>query len=191
MGKLLKVEDYCDLSKDAARWYVVNAEPNREKLALASLTGGGFDAYLPMRAIEKKAETHAAPLFPRYLFVRLDLEDETWWRVFTMHGVASVITRTRSVGRPLPVPIERGAVRRIRAEEIDGLILLKGAPKASKASPFKPGMSVKITKGPMSGFDAIFQHGDANRITVMMSMLGSERTVHMPVDHAAPAKPGA
>jgi len=176
MSKLLKVEDFCDLAPDALRWYVVQSEPNQERLAFGALTFDmGIDTYLPMRAVEKKTALHRAPLFPRYLFVRLDLQDESWWRMFTARGFHRVM------GDRSPLPIERGAVRRIRAQEVEGLIKLKGAQaaKAAGKSPYTSGMALRITGGPMVDRDALFMHGDANRITVMLSMLGSQRITHM------------
>ena len=57
------------------RWYVVHTQPQGESRAKANLERQGYEVYLPRcrkwRRHARRAEIVAAPLFPRYLFVRL------------------------------------------------------------------------------------------------------------------------
>ena len=46
--------------------------------------------------------TVRAPLFPRYLFVILDLERDRWLSVRSTVGVSRLFTQD---GRPVPVPV--------------------------------------------------------------------------------------
>lgn len=59
------------------RWYVVNTHPAQEYLAWRCLVKQSYEAWLPecvMRRITRKTVmAHKGPLFPTYLFVRLDL----------------------------------------------------------------------------------------------------------------------
>jgi transcriptional antiterminator RfaH len=62
------------------RWYVVHAQPNAEAKVVSHLRNQGFRPYLPRyrkrRRHARRVEDVAAPLFPRYLFVSLDVEAE-------------------------------------------------------------------------------------------------------------------
>jgi len=59
------------------RWYVVHTQPNGEGRADLNLCRQGFATYLPRyarrRRHARRQEVVKRPLFPRYLFVGLDL----------------------------------------------------------------------------------------------------------------------
>ena len=61
-------------------WYLVHTKPRQEDVALAKLERQGYECYLPRMRIERirrrKAEDATEPMFPRYLFVRLDSSDQ-------------------------------------------------------------------------------------------------------------------
>ena len=57
-------------------WYLVPTKPRQEKTALINLELQGYECYLPMLSAEKLRQRVLSvidePLFPRYLFIRLD-----------------------------------------------------------------------------------------------------------------------
>ena len=59
------------------RWFVAHTHPHAEGKASAHLARQGFETYLPRylkrRRHARKIETVAAPFFPRYVFVFVDL----------------------------------------------------------------------------------------------------------------------
>ena len=59
------------------RWFAVHTKAHREHQALDNLNRQGFEAWLPQyqkgRRHAGRAETVTRPLFPRYLFVAVDL----------------------------------------------------------------------------------------------------------------------
>ena len=63
-------------------WHVVNTRARREQDALINLCRQGFEVYLPKyrkrRSHARRVEWVPSPLFPRYLFVCLDLEIDQW-----------------------------------------------------------------------------------------------------------------
>jgi transcriptional antiterminator RfaH len=79
----------------AAAWYVVHTHPRAEAKALLNLDRQGFSCYLPRylkrRRHARRLETVAAPLFPRYLFVALDLACQRWWSIRSTFGVADLV----------------------------------------------------------------------------------------------------
>jgi transcriptional antiterminator RfaH len=64
------------------QWYVVNTKAREETKALFNLKRQGFNPYLPQykktRRHARRTDTVLAPLFPKYLFVKFDLDMENW-----------------------------------------------------------------------------------------------------------------
>lgn len=62
-------------AKDAG-WWVLQTKPLSEKRAQANLVAQGYDVFLPEYPREfirgRKRHVRSAPLFPRYLFIRVD-----------------------------------------------------------------------------------------------------------------------
>ena len=91
----------------AAAWYVVHTHPRAEAKALLNLDRQGFTCYLPRylkrRRHARRVETVAAALFPRYLFVDLDLATQQWWPIRSTFGVADLVFNG---GQPAPVSAE-------------------------------------------------------------------------------------
>src|SRR5215470_3263698 len=87
------------------RWYLVHTPPHCERRAQLHLGAQGFRTHFP--TIEKtirharQLRTIRAPLFPRYLFLILDLGRDRWLSVWGTIGVSSLFT---CAGRPVPVP---------------------------------------------------------------------------------------
>jgi transcriptional antiterminator RfaH len=87
------------------RWYVVHTRAQAEASALWHLTNQGFLCFLPrvpqFRSHARQTRLMRVPLFPRYLFVRLDLS-ETRWRA--INGTRGVVSPLANGPHPLPVP---------------------------------------------------------------------------------------
>ena len=89
------------------KWYVVYAKPRSEDVALDNLKRQGFDVYLPkieqVRRIRKKATKVVVPLFPRYLFIRLDLGRQNISPIRSTRGVCQLV---RFSNNPVAIPDE-------------------------------------------------------------------------------------
>lgn len=157
------------------RWYVVHTHPGAEALADGHLARQGFETYLPRCARERRharrVERIAVPLFPRYLFVAIDLTTQRWRAIHSTFGVAALVAFGE---RPSAVP--EGVVEEIKAREgADGLIALP------VAAPFAPGERVEITDGAFADQSALFQAVDGNRrVVVLLSLLGRDLRVRVP-----------
>ena len=88
------------------RWFLVNTLTNGELRAEFHLRAQGFRTYLPQiwKTIRhaRQLRTRRAPLFPRYLFLILDLDRDRWLSVRSTIGVSSLVACD---GRPIPVPL--------------------------------------------------------------------------------------
>src|SRR5262245_24539352 len=88
------------------RWFLVHTQPKGERRAELHLGAQGFKTFLPQfdKTIRhaRQLRTVRSPLFPRYLFVILDLARDRWLSVRSTVGVSRLFTQE---GRPVPVPV--------------------------------------------------------------------------------------
>jgi transcription antitermination factor NusG len=98
--------------KGTERWFVVHSLPRREAGTELQLLAQGFRAFLPRMTKTvrhaRKLRTIDAPVFPRYLFIVLDLRKDLWRSVNGTFGVASLI-----MTRDMPKPVPQGVVERL------------------------------------------------------------------------------
>ena len=161
-------------------WYLVHTKPRQEDIALANLERQGYECYLPQMRIERirrrKAEVATEPMFPRYLFIRLDSSDQgkSWSPIRSTLGVSQLV--------------HFGA----RAAKVDGNLvdLLR---KRERAMPteamFHSGDSVVVTDGPFTGIEAIYQTADAERRSFILLEVLS-KPVSMRIDTTLLRKTG-
>jgi transcriptional antiterminator RfaH len=161
------------------RWYVVHTRPNAERRAAWHLRNQGFaDVYLPCyrkrRSHARRVDWTRAPVFPRYLFVRLDIEITQWRSILSTIGVSDII---RNDDRPIPIP--EGVVETLQArEERDGTLVVDVRDKLSKGEP------IDISLGLLGGQSGLFECEDGKkRVIVLVDMLG--RRVRLSVDAEA------
>jgi len=152
------------------RWYAVFCKPAGEPIAEANLIRQGFNCYCPRIAATANG-LGRAPLFPRYLFVELDLDASPWRSVNGTFGVVGLV----QFG-PRPSALPQGTVEEIQAREDErGLISLP------KQSALKPGDGVVVEAGPLFEQLGIYKGMTAQgRALVLMRLLGREITVRLP-----------
>src|ERR1700741_4962506 len=110
-----------------ARWYVVHTHPHDESRADTHLRRQGFRTYLPRylrrRRHARKTEAVARPLFPRYLFVALDLSRDRWRAIHSTLGVVHLVV----IG-DAPVPVPDSVINEIRSRECSNGLVALGIP---------------------------------------------------------------
>ena len=123
------------------RWYVAQTHPHAETKASLHLRRQGFDVYLPrylkQRRHARRVEKIAAPLFPSYLFVTIDLATQRWLSIDSTFGV----TRLVRVGdRPASLP--RSIIDALKdREDSNGIVQLDRRPR------FLPGDKIRVVGG--------------------------------------------
>ena len=157
------------------RWYVVHTQPHAEAKAVWHLRNQGFEPYLPRLAKKRRharrVDWVAAPLFPSYLFVRLDLERARWRAIRSTVGVLDLVLNGE---RPAAVPV--GVVEEIRAREDERGYVVLPAPV------FDPGQKVHLLDGALDGQTGIFEGmSDEARVVVLLELLGREVRVRVPL----------
>lgn len=157
---------------DQLRWYLVHCKPQQNERALENLERQGFHCYCPARTVEKlrygRRQAFTEPLFPGYLFIRLDRVNDNWQPIRSTRGVNGIV---RFNQEPLPVQ-----------EEIIGRIRTRLENAAVQKPYLKPGESVRITEGAFSGLEAIFVANDGNeRVVLLLQVLQREQELTFPL----------
>ena len=82
--------------ESSERWFVAMTAPRKERLAATQLDNQHYRSFLPLqletRRHARKFTTVLAPVFPRYLFVILDVDRQRWRSVNGTLGVQRLIT---------------------------------------------------------------------------------------------------
>lgn len=156
-------------------WYVVHTHVAAEAKAAIHLGRQGFEIYFPRilkrRRHARKVIIAPAPLFPRYLFVAIDLKAQPW---YCIHSTIGVVRLVCNGDRPATVP--RGVLEALRnREDSDGFVELP------QASHFKRGQSVQIHHSAFSEQSGLYDSTDnQRRVAVLLDLLG--RKVRVLVD---------
>lgn len=157
-------------------WFVVHTQPMGEQRAHANLLRQGFDAYLPLyrcrRSHARKVDLVRRPLFPRYLFVALDLMRDRWRPILSTFGVCNLVR----IGEA-PQSVPHGVVEALRANEAAQIFDQTLEP----ARTMRVGTPVRVLSGPFADLIGKFHAlADAERVVVLLDLLGREVRVHVP-----------
>lgn len=159
------------------QWYVVQTRFRGEGLAKANLQRQGFEAYLPQylkrRRHARRTNWVPAPLFPGYMFVRLDPETMRWRSIRSTIGVRSLICRG-----DMPIPLPSGVIEDIMAREDEGgMVALNGGLSFAK------GDKVQIMSGAFCDRIGLFDCStDDERVVILLDLLGRRTRVHLPAE---------
>ena len=162
-------------------WYVVHTKPHKEAVAEENLKRQGYSTYCPQIAQacyrRKRWQQVVSPLFPRYLFIKLNPGVDNFSPVRSTIGVQKLVAFG---GHPAWVPQQ--TINLIKQQEAQALEDQSPCPK------WLPGDEVEVVEGPFSGLKGIFdmQSGD-DRVMILFQLLGQDNRVALPVHSIIPA----
>lgn len=164
---------------DARQWYVVRSKPRREEYAQGQLFRRGVETFLPriLEAGGPRLEPSVGPLFPGYLFARLDLECQ-YNSVIWSPGVRSFV----AFG-DVPAAVDPAVVAFLQERCGD-----EGVVRVIRT--FHDGDVVRIVRGPLGGLVGVVQgqvSGQA-RVRILMELLRRRTQVSVPaqlLEHVA------
>ncbi|MDH4139840.1 MAG: transcription termination/antitermination protein NusG [Coriobacteriia bacterium] len=173
----------------AKKWYVIHTYSGYEKKVKTNLEhriesmGMGhkiFSVLVPTEPVTDIKEggrrvTQDKKVFPGYILVQMELDDDSWYVVRNTPGVTGFVG---SQGKP--VPLSRDEYNRI-AKRTQAV----ARPKTS--TDFSAGMAVKITHGPFADFDGTISevNVDQAKVKVMVSIFGRETPVELEFDQVS------
>jgi transcriptional antiterminator RfaH len=163
-------------------WYVVQTQINAEAKAARNLLRQGFEIYLPRylkrRSHARKIEKVAAPLFPRYMFVNIDIATQRWRSVQSTYGVSRLVLNGSD-----PSPVAGAIIDQLKArEDANGFVKLDQRPK------FAIGEKVRVVAGVFAENLGLFDGmADRDRVAILLELLGRKVRVSIEVDMVAAA----
>lgn len=175
-------------------WHVVHTFEGSERSAFKSLTDAGFVAYLPMvvetRVDARKGKKYdcRVPLYPGYLFVAVDRQEQPGW--------VSLAASLKSVGGIVSLA-ENGAPLRVCASELEVVVDSAEAPRAQaeKASSIidflarlPEGGKVGLVRGAWHGLDiTVTGYSEAKeRVNGMLDGENGKIAISVPLDDVVP-----
>ena len=123
---------------------------------------------------EGKRKHERRKVFPGYILVHINLDDESWYVVRNTPGVTGFVsTEDETESRPKPVPLEPKEVEAIFAR------IETSAPKITIG--FEIGQSVRISSGPFADFIGTVNEVDSRqgKVKVLVSFFGRETPVEL------------
>ncbi|OAA26497.1 transcription antitermination protein nusG [Frankia sp. EI5c] len=179
------------LEEAPGEWYVVHSYAGYENKVKANLETRISSLNMEDYIFQIEVPTEEVPVvkngkrqlvqqkkYPGYIYVRMDLTDQSWSAVRNTPGVTGFVGLTN---RPSP----------LRREEVVA-ILAPAAPKEKKvetvkAQEFEVGESVTVMDGPFATLPATISeiNLDAQRLKVLVSIFGRETPVELQFNQVA------
>lgn len=170
-------------------WYVVHSYAgyeNKVKTNLESRTASLnmedyiFQIEVPTEEVMEikggKRQAVIRKKLPGYLFVRMDLTDESWSAVRNTPGVTGFVGQT---SRPTPLTIAE-VVKQLAAPAVKTVV-------AVKALDFEIGESITVTDGPFATLPATINeiNLDSQKLKALVSIFGRETPVELSFNQVA------
>ena len=170
-------------------WYVVHSYAGYENKVKANLESRIqslnmedfiFQIEVPTEEVMEvkggKRQAVVRKKLPGYLFVRMDLTDESWSAVRNTPGVTGFVGQT---SRPTPLTIDE-VVKQLAAPKQKTVV-------ATKAVDFEVGESITVTDGPFATLPATINeiNLDSQKLKVLVSIFGRETPVELSFNQVA------
>jgi len=151
-------------------WYVIQTKPGNEERAKTHLDNQGIETFLPLFETHQYSSGRIIagikPLFPNYLFGKLDLELH-YYKVKWTRGINKILGSGQT-----PLPISEVVVKTIKDRSgEDNIVKLEDE--------LNDGDAVQVTSGPFKSLSGVFQKmmSGGGRVKILLSLIG----VNVPV----------
>ncbi|MCH3942793.1 MAG: transcription termination/antitermination protein NusG [Atopobiaceae bacterium] len=176
----------------AKRWYVIHTYSGYEnkvkadlehRIEVYGLEDAVVDIQVPTEQVTEikeggKRETKDSKVFPGYVLVRMEVDDNTWAVVRNTPGVTGFV----GIGGK-PAPLSRADYDKImrRTSHATG-----AAPKRTSTN-LEVGQSIRVVSGPLADFDGQISEvmPEAGKVKVMLTIFGRETPVELMLDQVA------
>jgi transcription termination/antitermination protein NusG len=168
------------------QWYVVHTYAGYEnkvksnlesRIASMNMEERIFEVVIPVEDVIEfkngKKQVVSKKVFPGYLLVRMDLDDDSWYVVRNTPGVTGFV----GLGAR-PTPLSRREVENILQVKVDGQeTTKKGRPRLE----YEVGESVRVKEGPFADFTGTIAeiNEDQLKLKVLVNIFGRETPVEL------------
>lgn len=175
----------------AKRWYVIHTYSGYEnkvkgdlehRIETYGLENAIVDIKIPTEEVTEvkeggKRETKENKVFPGYVLVRMEVDDNSWAVVRNTPGVTGFVGID---GKPSPL-----------SREEFNKIMRRSSPRSAAAptshrvaTDLQPGQSVRVVSGPLADFDGQISEimPEAGKVKVMLVIFGRETPVELTLD---------
>nr|WP_290695555.1 transcription/translation regulatory transformer protein RfaH [Halomonas sp. UBA3074] len=161
-----------DLEGATPSWYVIQCKGGESFRAAEHLTNQGYDVFHPVLTLKRKRQgklvSVTEPLFPYYLFIRLDQVVSNWRPIRSTRGVLRLLTFGN---KPIATPNALIDTLRSQPHHQDSIHTY-----------FSAGEKVTITEGPFKDLEAIFTRCKGEeRAIVLLNVLNRPQHLEVPV----------
>jgi transcriptional antiterminator RfaH len=145
-------------------WYLVRTKAGKERWVRDQLAALLPEVFLPLLEARTprwgKLAWSVGPLFPGYLFARMNL-DSSYFKVRYLPGVQGLVAAGAD-----PVAVPGGVVEEIRRRGVNGVVKID-----EKA--LGRGQHIRVVAGPFRGFEAIFERylSGAERVAILLGAI--------------------
>ena len=137
-------------STETAHWYLLQTKFKQENKAAQELQQQNISVFLPLYKLEKMVKGNKVvkeePLFSRYLFAWLDVENTNWTSIRSTRGISNFVAFGNG-----PAIVDQAIINELR--QIDLL---------PKEAYFKIGEKVRVASGSLKGLNGIYQTSDGS-----------------------------
>lgn len=158
-------------------WFAIQTRSRHESKTVLAMEGKGYKPFLPTCRTRRRWSDRVVdvdvPLFPGYVFCRIDIERRL--PVLTTPGVVSIV----GIGRE-PCPVDEAEILAIEALQNSGL--------AAEPWPYlHAGDRVRVTRGAMENVEGILvKKKDQWRMVISVELLQRSVAVEIDADWITP-----
>ncbi len=176
-------------------WYVVHSQSGYEqkvklnmnaRIASMHMETKIYEIVIPMEDVVEfkggRKQTVQKKVFPGYLLVRCDMDDDTWYCIRNTPGVTGFVGQSQKGQKP--TPLSRREVQTFLSAKGDG----KDAPKRKAPKlEYEVGEGVRVKEGPFADFSGQVAeiNADHMKIKVLVNIFGRETLVEMDFSQVA------
>ena len=177
------------------RWYVIHSQSGYEKKVKANIEARIqsmnmeekiFEIVIPMEDVVEfkggRKQVVQKKVFPGYLLVRCEMDDESWYCIRNTPGVTGFVGQARFDKKP--TPLSRREVETFLAAKGDGQ---EATPKRKPKFEYEVGESVRVKEGPFADFSGQVAeiNMDHMKLKVLVNIFGRETLVEMDFSQVA------
>jgi len=172
------------------KWFVVHTQSGYEKKVKSNLEARIssmnmedkiFEVVIPMEEVDEfkngRKQTVQKKVFPGYLLVRCQMDDNSWYCIRNTPGVTGFVGQNKQGQKP--TPLSRREVQTFLAAKGDGT---GGMPSRKKPKlDYEVGESVRVKEGPFADFAGTIAeiNADHMKLKVLVNIFGRETLVEM------------